>query len=47
MSELPEICVPIYGHKWTSLGELLTSRNSVSADVIFTIKVQMDHTYFI
>lgn len=39
----PKMCVPSYDHKWTSLSELLTSGNSVSADMTFTIKVQMDH----
>lgn len=33
MPSLPEILVPSYEHKWTSLGELLTSGNSVSADM--------------
>lgn len=47
MSALPEIRVPSCDHKWTSLGELLTSGNSLSADMTFTIKVQMHHTYFI
>lgn len=47
MSVLPEICVPSYDHKWTSLGELLTSGNSVSADMTFTIKLPTDHTYLI
>lgn len=40
MSTSPEICVPSYDHKWTSLGELLTSGSSVSADMTSTIEVQ-------
>lgn len=44
MSSSPEIGVPSYD-KWASLGELLTSENSVSADMIFTLEVQMCCTY--
>lgn len=45
ISSLPEIHVPSHDHKWTSLAELLTSANSVSADMTSTVEVQMYYAY--